>query len=181
MRVDALEERIDKVGREIDEEMYRIWTKTLPVSNLDEVRLVIVEKVTDDDEDNPVKYVATNKIDAPSSHIIRSYSYRWRIETFFEDSKQDLGLGDCEVHNSDGASRHWHRQMLTYSLLRLGPESSVSERLVSEALSLRAQLEYGLKAVIYNMFSWVRGQPDHDLDGLMEEIDHLFLHSEGSL
>jgi hypothetical protein len=80
-----------------------------------------------------VKYIATNKIDAPSTHIIRTYCYRWRIETFFEDSKQDLGLGGCEVRDSDGASRHWHLQMLTYSLLRLGPESSASERLVSKA------------------------------------------------
>jgi hypothetical protein len=181
MRVDVLEERIDKVTREIDEETYKIWTKTLPVSKLGEIRLVIAEKVTDDDKDNPVKYLASNKIDAPSSHIIRSYSYRWRIETFFEDSKQDLGLGDCEVRDSDGASRHWHLQMLTYSLLRLGPESNVSERLVSKASSLRAQLEHGLKEAIYNMFSWVRDQPDRNLDGLMEEIDHLFLHSEGSL
>src|SRR5699024_99125 len=181
MRVDALEERIDKVEREINEETYKIRTKTLPITQLGEIRLVIAEKVTDEDENNPVKYLATNKIDAPSGHLIRSYSYRWRIETFFEDSKQDLGLGGCEVRDSDGASRHWHLQMLTYSLLRLGPESSVSERLVSKASSLRAQLEHGLKETIYNMFSWVRDQPDHDLDGLMEEIDHLFLHSEGSL
>mgnify|MGYP000326559606 FL=1 len=182
MRVDALEERIDKKEREIDDETYKIWTKKLSVSKVGEIRLVIAEKVTDDeDEDNPVKYLATNKIDAPSSHIIRTYSYRWRIETFFEDSKQDLGLGDCEVRDSDGASRHWHLQMLTYSLLRLGPESSASERLVSKASSLRSQLEYGLKEAIYNLFSWVRDQPDRDLDGLMEEIDNFFIHSEGGL
>ena len=182
MRVDALEERIDKEEREIDDETYKIWTKKLPVSKLGEVRLVIAEKITEDeDEDNPVKYLATNKIDAPSSHIIRTYSYRWRIETFFEDSKQDLGLGDCEVRDSAGASRHWHLQMLTYSLLRLGPESSASERLVSKASSLRSQLEYGLKEAIYNLFSWVRDQPDRDLDGLMKEIDNFFIHSEGGL
>ena len=183
-RVDALEERIDTEEREIDDEIYNIWTKTLPVSKLGNVRLVIAEKELDDDEneeeENPVKYLATNKIDAPSAHIIRSYSRRWRIETFFEDSKEDLGLGGCEVRDSDGASRHWHLQMLTYSLLRLGSPSSVSERLVSKASSLRAQLEHGLKEAIYNMFSWVREQPERDLDGLMEEIDHLFLHSEGS-
>ncbi len=69
--------------------------------------------------------------------------------------------------------------MLTYSLLRLGPESNVSERLVSKASSLRAQLKHGFKEAIYNMFSWVRDQPDRDLDGLMD--DHLFLLSEGSL
>ncbi|WP_302080167.1 IS701-like element ISHwa4 family transposase [Salinibaculum rarum] len=180
-RVDALEECIDKEEREVDGETYKIWTKTVPISKLGEVRLVITEKVTDEDDENPVKYLATNKIDAPSAHIIRSYSYRWRVETFFEDSKEDLGLGDCEVRDSDGASRHWHLQMLAYSLLRLGPEPSASERLVSKASSLRSQLEHGLKETIYNMFSWVRDQPDRDLDGLMEDIDHLFLHSEGSL
>ena len=182
MRVDALEERIDKKEREIDDETYKIWTKKLSVSKVGEIRLVIAEKVTDnEDEDNPVKYLATNKIDAPSSHIIRTYSYRWRIETFFEDSKQDLGLGDCEVRDSDGASRHWHLQMLTYSLLRLGHEPSASERLVSKASSLRSQLEHSLKEAIYNLFSWVRDQPERDLDGLMEDIDHFFIHSEGSL
>jgi hypothetical protein len=31
------------------------------------------------------------------------------------------------------------------------------------------------------MFLWVRDQPDRDLDRLMEDIDRLFLHSEGSL
>jgi SRSO17 transposase len=44
-----------------------------------------------------VKYLVTNKIDAPTEHLIQSFSMRWRIETFFEDSKQDLGCGDCEV------------------------------------------------------------------------------------
>jgi hypothetical protein len=173
-------ERIDKEEREINEETYKIWTKTLPVSKLGEVRLVIAEKVTDDEE-NPVRYLATSKIDAPSAHIIRSYSDRWRIETLFEDSKQDLALGDCEVRDSDGASRHWHLYMLTDSLLRPGPESSVSERRGFRDESLRAQFEHGLKEAIYNMVSWVRDQPDRDLDRLMEEIDHLFLHSDGSL
>lgn len=88
----------------VTHQIARVWTKTLSVSKLGEGRLVIAEKATDDDEENPVKYLATNKIDAPSAHIIRSYSDRWRIETFLEDSKQDLGLGDCEVGDSDGAS-----------------------------------------------------------------------------
>jgi hypothetical protein len=43
-----------------------------------------------------------------------------------------------------------------------------------KASSLRAQFEDGLKEAIYNMFWWVRDQPDRDLNGLMEEIDHFF-------
>ena len=43
--------------------------------------------------------------------------------------------------------------MLTDSLLRLGSESSVSERLVSKASSLRAQLEDGLIVITSNSFT----------------------------
>jgi len=180
MRVDALAERIDKEEREIDDETYKVWTKKLSVSKLGDVKVVITEKVTEDeDEENPVKYLATNKIDAPSRHVIRTYSYRWRIETFFEDSKQDLGLGDCELRDAEGARRHWHLQMLTYSLLRLDSPSSASGKLVSKTSSLRAQLEEGFKEVIYNLLSWVREQPDRGLDELMDDISHLFIHSEG--
>jgi SRSO17 transposase len=182
MRVDALAERIDTQPREGDDKTYNIWTKKLPISKLGERRLLIAEKVTDaEDEENPVKYLATNKIDAPSAHVIRTYSYRWPIETFFEDSKEDLGLGDCEMRDGEGASRHWHLQMLAYSLLRLGHDSSASTSLTAKAFSLRAELEHSLKEVVYNLFSWVRNQPNRDLDGLMEKIDHLFVHSDGSL
>ena len=76
---------------------------------------------------------------------------------------------------------HWHLQMLAYSLLRLGQDSSASTSLTAKASSLRAELENGLKEVVYNLCSWVRQRSDRDLDGLMEEIDHLFLHSDGSI
>ena len=163
------------------DETYKIWTQKRPVSELGEVRLLIAKKVTDEeDEENPVRYFASNKIDAPSEHLIRSYSLRWPVEVFFEDSKQDLGFGDCEVRDEGGASRHWHLQMLAYSLLRLGPESNASGTLCSKASSVQVQLEYALKEVVYNLFSWVRDHPKQALDELMEEIDHLFLHSDGS-
>jgi hypothetical protein len=77
IRVDALEDRIDKTDRVIDDEMYQIWTQKRHISKLGEVKLLIAEKVTDDEsEANPVKYLATNKIDAPSEHVIQTYSYR---------------------------------------------------------------------------------------------------------
>jgi SRSO17 transposase len=178
IRVDALEERIDTVERDIDDETYHIWTKKLPVSQLGDVKLVIAEKETDEDgEENPVKYLATNKIDAPTEHAIRSYRMRWRIETFFEDSKQDLGLGDCEMQIDEGASRHWHLLMAAYSLVRLDPDSSALGTVRSKASSLRANLEHSLKEAVYNLLSWVRNNDGRGVDDLMNEIDHLFVHS----
>jgi len=77
IRVDALEERIDTVERTDKDEIYHIWTKKLFVSQLGDVKLVIAEKETDDeDQENPIRCLATNKIDAPTEHIIRSYGMR---------------------------------------------------------------------------------------------------------
>ena len=104
---------------------------------------------------------------------------RWRIETFFEDSKQDLGLGDCEVQRDEGASKHWHLLMLAYSLLRLGPDSSVLGTVRSKASSLRADLEHSLKEAVYNLLSWVRDNDDQEVDDLMQEINHLFINVRG--
>ena len=177
MSVDALAEHIDTTEREVDDDLYHIWTKKLPVSELGDVKLVIAETDTDEDEENPVKYLATNKIDAPTAHIIRSYGMRWRIETFFEDSKQDLGFGDCEMQLEEGASRHWHLLMAAYSLVRLDPESSALGTVRSKASSLRANLEHSLKEAVYNLLSWVRDNDEQSVDDLMTEIDHLFVHS----
>ncbi len=72
IRVDALAERIDTTEREVDGETYNIWTKKLNVSKLGEKKILISEKVTDDeDEENPVKYLVMNKIDAPTTQLIR--------------------------------------------------------------------------------------------------------------
>ena len=175
LRVDELHEQVDLTEREIDDVTYHIWTRKLPISQLGERRLIIAEKVTDDGE-NPVKYLVTNKIDAPTEHIIRSFSMRWRIETFFEDSKQDLGFGDCEVQRERGAERHWHLLMLAYSLLRLGSESSALTRIRSKATSLQNDLKQSLREAVYNLISWAIEHRDQGVENLMAEVDHLFIN-----
>jgi murein tripeptide amidase MpaA len=67
--------------------------------------------------------------------------------------------------------------MAAYSLVRLDPESSALGTVRSKASSLRANLEHSLKEAVYNLLSWVRDNGDRDVDDLMEEIDHLFVHS----
>jgi len=38
-------------------------------------------------------------------------------------------------------------------------------------------LEHSLKEAVYNLPLWVRDNDDRSVDDLMEEIDHLFIHS----
>lgn len=87
----------------------------------------------------------TNQIDAPTAHIIRSHEHRRQIGTFFEDPKQDLGFGDCEVQRETSAHHHWQLVMVAYSLLRLGPATSAPDAIRPKATSLRTEWEWSLK------------------------------------
>ena len=146
------------------------------MSQLGAKKVLISEKVTEnEDEENPVKYLVTNKIDAPTKHVIRTYSMRWRIETFFRDSKQDLGFEDCEVERSAGASRHWHLLMVAYSALRLGVADSALGTVLSQTTSLCNDLKDALKEAVQNLLSWTLNNAEQGVDGLMSELEGVFI------
>lgn len=81
------------------------------------------------------------------------------------------------MQTDEGASGDWHLLMAAYSLVRLDPESSALGTVRSKASSLRANLEYSLKEAVYNLLSWIRDNDDRGVTDLMNEIDHLFIHS----
>src|SRR5436309_1874390 len=62
--------------------------------------------------------LVTNRITWEVSRIVRVYRYRWTgTETFHRDGKQQLGLGDCQLRDVQGQTRHMYLVMLAYSLL----------------------------------------------------------------
>jgi hypothetical protein len=91
--VNTLAECVDTVERVVDDEMYHIWTKKLPVSKLGSKKVLIAEKESNNDSDidgndgagQSVKYIVTNMIDAPAAHLLRTYSTSQCIEDFFTD------------------------------------------------------------------------------------------------
>jgi SRSO17 transposase len=173
IRVDALGQRIDTVSRTISGETYHIWTQKREVSRLGKVKLLITKK--ESSEEPSVKYIVSNKIDAPASHLIALYAMRWRVETFFRDTKQDLGLGDCELRHAAGASRHWHLLMLAYSLLRLGAASSALGTLLARATSLRNDIKRSFRESVQNLLSWALNSPTRSTDELMHQIEGMFV------
>ena len=176
IRVDALAERIDTVPRTIDGEIYHIWTQKREVSRLGEVKLLITMKESSNDEEElSVKYIVSNKIDAPASHLIALYAMRWRVETFFRDIKQDLGFGDCELRHAAGASRHWHLLMLAYSLLKLGAAHSALGTILEQATSLRNDIKRSFRESVENLLSWALNSPNRSTDELMHQIEGMFV------
>jgi hypothetical protein len=62
--------------------------------------------------------LVTNRVYWEAGRVVRTYRDRWTgTETFHRDGKQQLGLGDCQLRDGEGQTRHMHLVMLAYSLL----------------------------------------------------------------
>ena len=80
------------------------------------VRLVALWKQRRDEQ--PRKIIATNRVNWEATRTVRVYRDRWTgTETFHRDGKQQLGMGDCQLRDGQGQTRHMYLVMLAYSLL----------------------------------------------------------------
>lgn len=69
-------------------------------------------------DNKPAKILITNRTNWEVTRIVRGYRCRWTgTETFHRDGKQELGMGDCQLRNGQGQTRHMYLVMLAYSLL----------------------------------------------------------------
>ena len=93
------------------------FTACVQIPNVQhKVRLVILWKHADDAE--AAKMLISNRTTWEVSRILRVYRHRWTgTETFHRDGKQQLGMGDCQLRDPEGQTRHMHLVMLAYSLL----------------------------------------------------------------
>jgi hypothetical protein len=67
---------------------------------------------------SPRIILVTNRVWWEVSRVVRAYRHRWTgTETFHRDGKQQLGMGDCQLRDGEGQTRHMHLVMLAYSLL----------------------------------------------------------------
>jgi hypothetical protein len=116
------------------------------------VRIVILWEYKNDAE--PRKILVTNKIHWNVERIIETYRCRWTgTETFHRDGKQELGLGDCQLRDGVGHTRHIYCVFLAYSLLvRQLDKTSVSEwarvKLTTIGESCRALFRESLRSLI---------------------------------
>lgn len=93
------------------------FTCTVRIPNVNhKVRIVILWHHKRDAQ--PCKVFVTNRITWEVSRILGVYRYRWTgTETFHRDGKQELGMGDCQLRDGQGQTRHMYLVMLAYSLL----------------------------------------------------------------
>ena len=120
LRADALAASIPPEARkEIRRGDKRQWyfTCTLHIPNVNhKVRFLIIWNHRRDAE--PRKILVTNRTTWEVSRIVSTYRHRWTgTETYHRDGKQQLGMGDCQLRDGQGQTRHMYLVMLAYSLL----------------------------------------------------------------
>jgi len=120
IKASELAARIDpSVRKELREGERRQWyfSCTLRIPDVEhKVRIVILWQQRDDP--SPRIMLVTNRVCWEVSRVVRGYRHRWTgTETFHRDGKQQLGMGDCQLRDGEGQTRHMHLVMLAYSLL----------------------------------------------------------------
>ena len=93
------------------------FTCTLRIPDVrHKVRILILWQHREDEQARII--LVTNRVHWEASRIVRVYRHRWTgTETFHRDGKQQLGMGDCQLRDGEGQTRHMYLVMLAYSLL----------------------------------------------------------------
>lgn len=93
------------------------FTKTIQIPRLEHpVRLLILWDRKNGKQ--AVKMLISNRTLWEVNRLRGVYRKRWTgTETFHRDGKQHLGMGDCQLRNGQGQTRHMYLVFLAYSLL----------------------------------------------------------------
>jgi len=145
------------------------FTGTLRIPGVNhKVRLLIIWQNQADE--HPRIILVTNRLHWEASRIVRAYGHRWTgTETFHRDGKQQLGMGDCQLRDGQGQTRHMHLVMVAYSLLmkqlRQGHASEWAyQKLTTIGEACRAMLRETLRTTVtwaidhVNKYAWSVGR-----------------------
>jgi len=102
---------------QIGEDRQWYFTKSIHVPDVDHpVRIVILWAHRNDTKAR--KILVSNRTYWEVSRIVRVYRRRWRgTECFHRDGKQHLGMGDCQLRDGQGQTRHLYMVFLAHSVL----------------------------------------------------------------
>ncbi len=101
----------------VAEKEYWCFALNVRIPDLGRVRLVI----SYDNAELEGTYAAlvTNRTDWSAKKVIESYLQRWPIETFYQDSKGQLGLDEYRMRAAEAIKKHWCLVFVAYSFLHL--------------------------------------------------------------
>lgn len=71
-------------------------------------------------------FYCSNKLDMKADKLLNLYARRWKIDSFYRDAKQNLGMEEYEMRKIEGVRRHLAMVLIAHTLLVLGPVPSTT-------------------------------------------------------
>ncbi len=136
----------------IGDRVYQLFSKAVDLKGVGQVRILI--SYDNEELSGDPAYFATDRIRWEGTRIIKTYAKRWNIETFFKDSKQNLGLEDYQLRDLWGIKRHWYLIFLAYSLLVSGL-FGISAKTRGESPTLGELITKATRNVFSKLVDWI--------------------------
>lgn len=150
---------------QIGDRLYQVFSKAVDLKGVGQVR-VLISHDNEEFSGSPA-YFATDQIRWEGTRILKTYSKRWNIETFFRDSKQNLGLEDYQLRDLRGIKRHWYLIFLAYSL-QVSGLFGMNRKSSWESPSLGELITRTTRNVFSGLVEWItlqlnRGRSQEDI------------------
>lgn len=152
-----------------EKQWYFTVTLRLPKVN-HRVRILILWQFKRDEK--PRKILITNRVNWDVTRMVETYKKRWTgTETFHRDGKQELGMGDCQLRDGRGQTRHMYLVMAAYSILMSELDTARAqgwalERLMTIGQACRAVV----KEVLRKTITWTVNQLKSDEVNLSDAL-----------
>jgi hypothetical protein len=112
-------EEFREVAIQTGEGERRFWVYAKNVTLKEHWRVRLIASYENLEFKGEPKFIASNRLDWDAKTILKTYLKRGKIDSFYRDAKQELGLEDYEVRKLRGVKRHWLMVFLAHALLQL--------------------------------------------------------------
>jgi SRSO17 transposase len=146
-----------KVRYKDNEQTYWCHEASLVMRSIDGERVRVVVSYDNPEMGGEPNFYCSNRLDLKADKMLNVYAKRWKIDSFYRDAKQNLGMEDYEMRKIEGVRRHLAMVFIAHTLLVLGPVPARSSNedtklrgidvaraeAVVETIGSRCRLAYG--------------------------------------
>lgn len=145
---------------ELDGKTYQYFTKAVKLKSLQGRKIRILALFENKNFSKDPRILATNKLNWTSPRkIYKAYSYRWSQETFYRDSKQNLGLEDYQLRSIKAIQKHWCLVEVAYSFLTIAKiNSCFLEKVVNQISTLGQAAQVATNELLRSFVYWIHKQ-----------------------